>query len=257
MNGRARAVVCIDPTKISEGELQSLHEAGARGVRLNFKTWGKSMTKTQLSERLKRYAEKIRHLGWVIQVYITLDQVPLIRDVVRRLGVPVVLDHMASPDPSTPAREQQGYFELLELMREDLIWVKISGTYRFSQLPDLDEYGKTLIRTNPNRVVWASDWPHTGGVEHNPRGNRHEHQDYRIYDDFQFIRRCFDWCGRDQTLIDKLFSQNPRTLWTSADSSPTQTANMPLKIPENISKSEIFKYGFRDSGPVRVERLQA
>lgn len=257
MKGRARAVVSIDPAKISDSELEMLHEAGARGVRINLKTWGKSMTQEQLAERLERYARKIRRLGWLIQMYIALEQVQLLRDVVGQLGVPIVLDHMASPDPFTPAHQQKGYLDLLDLLRQDLIWIKISGTYRFSQLPDLDEYGKTLIQTNPNRVVWASDWPHTGGVESNPNGNRHQHQDYRDVDDLQFVRRCFAWCHEDQSLIHKLFAENPRKLWTAADRPHSRPTVISLKTSGSISESEIFKYGIRDTRPVRVEGLQA
>jgi hypothetical protein len=37
LNERSRAVVCINPDTVSDGELKKLHHLGARGVRLNLK----------------------------------------------------------------------------------------------------------------------------------------------------------------------------------------------------------------------------
>ncbi|EXJ70400.1 uncharacterized protein A1O5_06468 [Cladophialophora psammophila CBS 110553] len=213
LKGHARAIVCIDPATITEQELQEMHQLGARGVRVNLKTRNEQISKETLAAKLLQYADKIRHHGWVIQVYFALDQIPLIVDVIPELNIPLVIDHMGSPNQSTRPSDQPGYAELLNLLERKLVWVKISGIYRFPNTPELDAYGREIIRKAPTQVVWVSDWPHSGGVEKNINGNRHVYQDYRKIDDAAFVEKCLEWCDFDEKIIQLLFVENPRRLW--------------------------------------------
>ena len=95
--------------------------------------------------------------------------------------------------------------------------MKLSGTYRFPDLPELDDYVLEILRIAPTQVVWASDWPHSGGVQYNPNGDRTKIQEYRKIDDPAFIARCKEWCGGDEDLIQKIFVDNPRRLWQYGD----------------------------------------
>lgn len=150
-------------------------------------------------------------------MYLGLNQVALIHECVPTPNVPIVIDHMASPKPTESPKTQRGYRELFDLLERDLIWIKLSGVYRLPQLPGLDEYARTTIQSNPSRVVWASDGPHTGDTAYDVDGDRHKHQPFRQVNDVKFVRRCFDWCGHEPDLIKKLFVDNPETLWTAAD----------------------------------------
>lgn len=220
LGGAARAIVCIDPETISDQELRSMHQKGVRGVRLNLKTWGKVESKKDLEAQLFTHANRIRHLNWVLQIYLSLNQIALIHDYIPNLGINVVIDHVVFPNPKVPAAEQSGYHELLDLLRRNLVWVKLSGIYRFDRLPDLDQYIRALIDANPSRLVWASDWPHTGGTEYNKNGDRFALQDYREVDDADFIERCFGWCQYKEELVNNIFVYNPQYLWTHADTIP-------------------------------------
>jgi predicted TIM-barrel fold metal-dependent hydrolase len=140
-----------------------------------------------------------------------LSQVQLIADLIPTLGVRVVLDHMASPDPISAASTQPGYAELMHLLQNGMVFVKISGTYRFPGLPDLDKFARELIRAGPRNVVWASDWPHTGGPVAVIGGK--PYSSYRQIDTGAFIGKCFEWCDHDEQLIQNLFVNNPRALW--------------------------------------------
>jgi len=52
------------------------------------------------------------------------------------------------------------------LLSDGCCWVKLSGAYRVSQrasdFSDATPIARMLIQANPGRVVWGSDWPHTG-----------------------------------------------------------------------------------------------
>lgn len=206
-----RGVISFDPHKITEGELDKMHLAGVRGVRLNLKSTGETPTQEQFAKKLHSYAARLRARGWILQLYVGLEQVAAIADIVPRLGVKVVIDHMGSPDPSLEASLQPGRKELFDLLANGKVWVKISGVYRFAELPDLDSYARELIQAGPENVVWASDWPHTGGPLKMVDGQLIS--SYRQVQIEDFIQKCFEWCDNDKRLIEKLFVDNPRRLW--------------------------------------------
>ncbi len=106
----------------------------------------------------------------------------------------------------------------MELLKSGLVWTKLSGTYRFPGLRGLDDYAKEVLRTAPDRVVWASDWPHSGGVSASPGGDRNAVQEYRRVDDQAWVAQCKRWCaevegGTGERLIKKIWVDNPRMLW--------------------------------------------
>jgi predicted TIM-barrel fold metal-dependent hydrolase len=219
MHGKGRAVACINTTTATDDDLRLLHRAGVRGIRLNMRTCSQALD----IDAVRLAAARIRPLGWVMQLYISLDQTIELAPIVSELGVTVIIDHIGAPwADQGPGRLQPGYAEFIKLLEEGRIWTKLSGAYRFPNLPDLDEYVTDILRAAPGGVVWASDWPHSGGVEANPDGDRNKVQGYRQVDDVAWISRCKGWCelvdrsGQGQ-LARKIWVDNPRRLWQYDD----------------------------------------
>ena len=213
LKGKGRAVVSIDPDAISDQDLDDMHASGVRGVRINLKSTSQNKTKEELTTVLRSYVQRIHRLKWAIQLHIGLADIEKIGSEIPKLGVPVVVDHLATPEKNLAPRLQLGYTEFMHLLSKKQVWVKLSGIYRFAELPELDGYVREILRIAPTQVVWASDWPHTGGVAANPRGDRQPLQEYRKVDVPDFIARCKEWCGKDEALIQKIFVDNPRRLW--------------------------------------------
>lgn len=132
---------------------------------------------------------------------------------IPELGVPVIIDHLGHPDLTPAVQHQNGYREFLDLLGKGLVYTKMSGTYRFSELEGLDEYAREILRIAPTQVVWASDWPHSGGVSQNPDGDRKAPQDYRKVDDAGFVAQSVKWCDGNEDLIRKIWIENPTRLW--------------------------------------------
>jgi predicted TIM-barrel fold metal-dependent hydrolase len=85
--------------------------------------------------------------------------------------LPIVLDHMGNVDAAKGVN-QPGFQLLLKLLAEGRVWVKVSGAYRISKrypdYPDARPFHEALVKTNPEQLVWGSDWPHPRLLEEMP-----------------------------------------------------------------------------------------
>jgi predicted TIM-barrel fold metal-dependent hydrolase len=160
-DGRGIAVI-DDGTQAAV--LETFSRLGVRGIRLNVKTHGEGDIGT-LRQRFSRASARIGPLGWHIQIYADLPMVAAIGDVIRTSPVPVVLDHMGGARAELGV-EQDGFQTLLDLLGAGRCWVKLSGAYRVSDrepdFADSTPIARALVRANPERLVWGTDWPHIG-----------------------------------------------------------------------------------------------
>lgn len=206
---RGRAVVTFDPCTTSMSTLQEWHRIGVRGVRVNLQSVGKTMDSAELESTLQRYADIIRPLGWVLQIYVPLATSIVLEDIVPKLRVKVCLDHFGYPTLSSTSLCSRfddpylvpGFDSLIRLLRQGNTFVKMSAPYRISKDMGqaLEPMAMELLRVAGNsRVLFATDWPHT----------RFEGLDIR-----PFVERVIEWCGNDDVLIDRIFRSNAEELW--------------------------------------------
>jgi predicted TIM-barrel fold metal-dependent hydrolase len=151
-----RAVI-VAPWSTSDRELTKLHDQGARGLRYILAHPGG----LPLND-LERLAERIKDMGWHIQFLAKGPQILELAPRIERLACPVVIDHMGMIRPDDGIA-QPSFQAVLRLLRQGH-WVKLSGAYRLSQQQppyrDLIPYILELVAARPDRIVWASDWPH-------------------------------------------------------------------------------------------------
>lgn len=168
-DGTARGVGSVAPD-VSDAELEALHAAGVRGVRFNFV---KRLVDALPREPLKKIAERIKPLGWHIVIYFEAPELPELYDFFTSLPTTVVVDHLGRPDVSQPVDGPE--FELfIKLMAEhENFWSKVTCPERLtkSQPPayeDVIPFGRRLVETFPDRVIWGTDWPHPNMKSHMP-----------------------------------------------------------------------------------------
>jgi predicted TIM-barrel fold metal-dependent hydrolase len=161
----ARGVAVIDD-KTSEADLDTMQQAGFRGIRLNLATGGVNDPNVGKA-RFTAAVERMKARGWHVQLYTTLPMITAIKDLVLASPVPAVFDHFGGADAALGV-EQPGFADLVELVKSGKAYVKISGAYRASKLapdyPDAAPLAKALIAANPERIVWGTDWPHPNSV---------------------------------------------------------------------------------------------
>ena len=140
----------------SEAELDALAGANIKGIRLNYVHGG------VLSwDGAKSLAPALAARGMHLQMLVNTDRHLVdLADDIRRLPVPVVLDHIGWPNlKKTP--QDPGFQCLLALMADGHVYTKLSGLYRVADAPYevTDGFVEALSRT-PERCLWGSDFPY-------------------------------------------------------------------------------------------------
>ena len=201
---RARGVVVCDPDATSDAMLDEWHARGVRGVRLNLKSVGREMSTEELQQMVQQYVELIKGRHWAVQLYADLQSLPALLPLVdQNRDTKFVVDHLGSPpDIRRDMDEVPGWRTLLELMRYENFFVKVSGPYRLTKdrsYAPLEGAGKALYEMRDGKgVVFASDWPHT----------RFEGTDVKPW-----VERCLEWCDGDEGLAERLFRGSAEVLW--------------------------------------------
>jgi len=159
-----RGLAVIEPT-ISAHDVEVLHRAGIRGVRLNLvdRRDGRNAVPVEMVRAL---ADRIAPFSWHIEFLVNLDEAPGFAGAIAGLKVPVVLGHLGYPRAG--ARDwikAPAFAGLLALVAGGRCWVKLTGPYRISGAADLpydevDAAAARLAQAAPGRLIWGSDWPH-------------------------------------------------------------------------------------------------
>jgi predicted TIM-barrel fold metal-dependent hydrolase len=159
--GRGIAVVALETP---QRELQSMHAAGVRGVRLNLLTLA-GRHPGDPGMLLQSYANLAAPLGWHVQLFASAATLHSLQGSIERCGVDVVIDHMGLPDPAA-GTGQPAFQSVLRLATSGRAWVKCSGADRVTRatgrLADAIPFMRALAEAAPERLVWGSDWPNIG-----------------------------------------------------------------------------------------------
>lgn len=152
---RARAVVVVDDTAGTD-ELRAMAARGARGVRFNAVSGNGTPV-----EQLEGLAERIAPLGWHVQLYAHAAEMVELEPALRRLPVPVVVDHMGGVKAAEGGVDHPGFRALLRLL-ENGAWAKLCGYRSSSGTPyeDVVPMARAILAAAPDRCVWGTDWPH-------------------------------------------------------------------------------------------------
>ena len=138
--GRLRGVAVADE-RVPAAELRRWAGLGVRGLRFNhFFRDGKLHYGGGVTlDTARTLAPLMAELGWHLQLWIDVKDLPDTIPILKSLGLPVVIDHMGRTDAragiGTP-----GFQSLLRLVGEGGCWVKLSGAHRLSNsAPDYPE----------------------------------------------------------------------------------------------------------------------
>ena len=192
---RAVAVVAAD---ISDREIEALHAVGFRGIRINTA----SATPGLKLADAPQLAARIKPLGWHLQFFVNLRDMPQMEAELARLPINIVIDHFARI-ATADGLNAPPYQALLRLLQRDNVWAKLMGPYfisdGFPHYPDITPFARGMIEAAPDRVVWGSDWPHPSAREKMP-------------DEGDLADMLAEWAP-DPAQYRKILVDNPRRLY--------------------------------------------
>ena len=158
---RARGVAVIGQATTPD-ELDAMHKAGVRGIRVNLAQAG-IVDPAGAAQRLQAAVQQIGGRPWHLQIYAPLSVIAAVEAPLRNVAVPLVFDHFAGAD-AAKGTDQAGFGFMLDMVKSGKAYVKISGAYRASSrapdYPDVAPFARALLAANAGQLVWGSDWPH-------------------------------------------------------------------------------------------------
>jgi 2-pyrone-4,6-dicarboxylate lactonase len=152
--------VALVPTTVSDAELKRLNAAGLCGRRFHYM---KHLGKGAPIDEVIAFGKRLADIGWHLQIHMEADLIGELAPAITRSAAPVVIDHMGRIDASL-GPEQRSFSNLLKLMNDRNIWVKVSGCDRATRsgppYADAVPFKRKLVAEFGDRVVWGTDWPH-------------------------------------------------------------------------------------------------
>jgi D-galactarolactone isomerase len=198
LGSHARAVVVVKPG-VSDDEMARLTKAGARGIRF-MSLLGGTLSWPHMDEMGRRAHEH----GWHALVQLDGRTLPEHEAQIRRLPGRFVIDHIGKfLEPVEP--DHPGFKSLLGLLDTGRCWLKLAAPYEWSKsggpaYADVAKLAKILIRHVPDRMIWASNWPHA------------QAHLFGYPDDGALMDLLLDWAP-DQATIEKILVRNPVELY--------------------------------------------
>lgn len=149
--------VGVVPMGVDDDTLDSLVEAGIRGVRWNLVRGAD--TPDLATPLAQKFIEKLRKRNLHLEVHLEGPRLAQLLGPLSSQGIAIVVDHFGLPSEPSPRSDPMinAVFGLSDLSN---LFFKFSGDYRSAF--DLTPHAQALLaKLPPDHVVWGSDWPHT------------------------------------------------------------------------------------------------
>jgi predicted TIM-barrel fold metal-dependent hydrolase len=198
LGSRARGIAVVD-TSVSDSQLKELDEAGIRGIRFNLGRAGATTV-----DMIEPLSKRVADLGWHIQVHMSGGDIAKNADLLGRLPVTVVFDHLGRI-PQPDSLRHPGFVVVSRLLEQGKAYTKLSSIYQDTKVgpltyEDVGAVAQAYLKIAPDRVLWASDWPHPSP------GN------FGTPDDARLMDLSAEWAEDDATRR-KIFVDNAAKLY--------------------------------------------
>ena len=154
----AKGVGVVKPG-VSDAELDRLTRGGIVAQRI-FQLPAGAVGFDKMDEVMAR----VGNFGWHANIQLDGRELPQYEAQIKRLEGKFVIDHVGKfLEPVAP--DHAAFKSLLRLVDTGRCWVKLSAPYEVSKTgapkyADVGRLAKALVRHAPERMLWASNWPH-------------------------------------------------------------------------------------------------
>ena len=210
----ARGVAVIAPDS-PVSLVDQLARQKVAGLRLNLESSGQRESNEAQRQASAWLPALIRH-RMHLQVYAAFDTIVASLPWLDKLGIPIVLDHFAMVPAGTP-ESHPGLRAICDRLAGGQYYVKLSAPYRIvganTPQEQVVQLAQLLIQSNPERCLWASDWPHTN---REPGRHRLEVSRFRELPLDTFAQEWQEWMP-DAATRQRVLHLNPQTLYGFPD----------------------------------------
>ena len=181
--------------------LGALRERGVRAARFSHRSGvGSNFAGSASFDDLLALAADLADAGLHAELWTDCKVLPDIAARLHTLPIELVIDHMGGFDVSAGV-DDPGFRCLLSLVESGQAWVKLCAYRNLLGGPDFERgrpFHDALLKANPKRLMWGSDWPHLR-VQPAP--------------DAALLLELFQrWTGSDR-LVDQILVTNPAALY--------------------------------------------
>jgi D-galactarolactone isomerase len=194
----AKGVAVVKPGT-AQAELERLTKAGICAVRIM--TLHGGMLGFDVMDALMA---QVHPFGWHANIQLDGRELPKYEAQIKRLPGKFVIDHTGKfLEPV--GTESVSFRSLLNLVDTGRCWVKLSAPYETSKTgapkyEDVGKLAKALVKKAPERMLWASNWPHPSVRPKMP-------------DDVELLELLADWAPDEKTRK-KILVDNPADLYS-------------------------------------------
>jgi D-galactarolactone isomerase len=197
--GKNAKGVAVVKRGVQDAELDRLTQAGIVGLRI-MTLHGGALGFEVMDELMAR----VHPHGWHANIQLDGRELPRYEAQIKRLPGKFVIDHtgkfLEPVGVDAPA-----FKSLLNLVDTGRCWVKLSAPYETSKsgapkYEDVARLAKALIKRAPERMLWASNWPHPSARKPQPP------------DDADLLDLLLDWAPDDKTRK-RILADNPAELY--------------------------------------------
>jgi D-galactarolactone isomerase len=192
----ARGIAVVYPG-VKDAELERLTKAGIRAIRFMLLPGG------PLSwDVFDELTARVHEFGWNVNLQIDGRTFAEREKQLRRVRNDLVIDHVGKFLEPVPT-DHPGFKTLLKLLENGRTWVKLSAPYEVSKVgapsyADVGTLAKALVQAAPDRMLWASNWPHPGAKP--------------VPDDANLLDLLLDWAPDEKTRH-RILVDNPARLY--------------------------------------------
>jgi D-galactarolactone isomerase len=194
----AKGVAVVKPS-VSDAEIDRLTKGGMCAVRIMTLHGG-----LLGFDVMDAVMARVHAFGWHANIQLDGRELPKYEAQIKRLPGTFVIDHTGKfLEPVRP--EHEAFKCLLRLLDTGRCWVKLSAPYETSKAgapkyEDVSLLAKALVRHAPERMLWASNWPHPSARKPEPPR------------DEELLELLADWAP-DEATQRKILVQNPAELY--------------------------------------------
>jgi D-galactarolactone isomerase len=194
----AKGVAVVMPG-VADTELERLTKAGICAVRIMTLHGG-----TLGFDVMDQVMARVHPFGWHANIQLDGRELPKVEAQIKRLPGKFVIDHTGKfLEPVSV--DSAPFRSLLNLVETGRCWVKLSAPYETSKTgapkyEDVGRLAKALVKKAPERMLWASNWPHPSARKPAPP------------DDAALLELLADWAPDEKTQK-KILADNPAELY--------------------------------------------